>query len=135
MRRYLIAVTVVVMVIPFGEAALGQQRMGGTTANQGFQVGQNTGGGQGQSGNFGVGTAGQVDTNARYMRDNRQGAFVGPRATPALWAARQRVGRTRTGIYGAAAGVERTSTRAVEVDRKTRSGLFCGLGSRLPSEA
>lgn len=77
MRRYLIAVTVVVMVVPFGKAAFGQQRMGGTAANQGFQVGRSTGGGQGQSGNFGVGTAGQVDNNARYMRDNRQGAFVG----------------------------------------------------------
>lgn len=76
MRRYLIVAAVVIMVGSDGRAAFAQRQPGRSTANQGFQVGQNTGG-QGASGNFGVGTAGQVDTNARYMRDNRQGAFVG----------------------------------------------------------
>lgn len=77
MRRYLIVAAVVVMVGSFAEGTFAQQRMGGTTTNQGFQVGGSTGAGQGEQGNFGVGTAGQVDTNARYMRDNRQGNFVG----------------------------------------------------------
>jgi hypothetical protein len=50
---------------------------GATTGNQAFSVGGRTTGGQGSAGNFGIGTAGQIDTNARFMRDNRQGAFVG----------------------------------------------------------
>ena len=78
MRRYLIVVTVVMVIGPLAEAAFGQARPGGTASNQGgFQVSGGSGGGQGSAGNFGVGSAGQVDTNARYMRDNRQGAFVG----------------------------------------------------------
>jgi len=35
------------------------------------------GGGLGSSGNFGAGTAGVADSSDRFMRDNRQGAFVG----------------------------------------------------------
>jgi osmotically-inducible protein OsmY len=77
MRRYLIIAAVVAVVGLVGQEAFAQQRAGGAASNQaGFQGG-NQGGGQGSAGNFGVGTAGQVDTNARYMRDNRQGAFVG----------------------------------------------------------
>jgi len=78
MYRHLLAVAVVLVIGLTAHPAYAQQRVGGATGSQGgFQVGGATGGGQGSAGNFGVGTAGQVDTNARYMRDNRQGAFVG----------------------------------------------------------
>ncbi len=79
MRRPMIVVSLALAMGLVAESAFAQrQSSGGTgTGNQAFSVGGNTGGGQGSSGNFGVGTAGQVDTNARYMRENRQGAFVG----------------------------------------------------------
>jgi osmotically-inducible protein OsmY len=73
MRRLILVLTVALVVGLIGQEAFSQARGGGQT---GFEVGGSTGG-QGSSGNFGVGTAGQVDNNARFMRDNRQGAFVG----------------------------------------------------------
>ena len=96
MRRYLIVAAVVVVVGPLGEAAFAQQRPGGATTNQGFQVGGATGSGQGEQGNFGVGTAGQVDTNARYMRDNRQGNFVGSDSSDTGFVGAATVGRHRS---------------------------------------
>ncbi len=102
MRRYLIVVAVVVLVGSNGQAAFAQQRAGGTTGQGGFEVGGATGGGQGSAGNFGVGTAGQVDTNARFMRDNRQGAFVGADS-----------GETSSFVGGATAGSNRASTRNI----------------------
>lgn len=78
MRRFMIVLGVAAAMGLIGQDAFAQQRPGGGGAgNQGgFEVGNQTGG-QGSAGNFGIGTAGQVDTNARFMRDNRQGAFVG----------------------------------------------------------
>lgn len=78
MRRFMIVLGIATAVGLIGQEARAQQRAGGGgTATEGFQIGGAAGGGQGSAGNFGVGTAGQLDTNARYMRDNRQGAFVG----------------------------------------------------------
>ncbi len=78
MRRSLIIAAVVSVAGFVGHEAFAQQRAGGSSrSNQaGFQVSGQTGG-QGSAGSFGVGSAGQVDTNARFMRDNRQNAFVG----------------------------------------------------------
>jgi BON domain-containing protein len=101
MRRYLIVVAVVVLVGSNGQATIAQQRAGGTTGQGGFEVGGATGGGQGSAGNFGVGTAGQVDTNARFMRDNRQGAFVGADSADTGF------------VGGATAGNNRASTRNI----------------------
>ena len=83
MRRYLIVAAVVLGGSLVADGAFAQGRVGGTTANQGFQVSGGRTGGLGEQGSFGVGTAGQVDTNARYMRDNRQGTFVGADASDA----------------------------------------------------
>ncbi len=74
MRCYLIVAAVVLVASSLGLPAFGQGRVASGTGNQAFNVG---GGGQGPSGAGDIGSVGQQDTNARYMRDNRQGAFVG----------------------------------------------------------
>ncbi len=84
MRRFVIVLGIATAVGLIGQNALAQQQAGGggaTGAQGGFEVGGATGGGQGSAGSFGLDSAGQVDTNARFMRDNRQGAFVGADAS------------------------------------------------------
>lgn len=79
MPRNLIIVAVVSIVGLTAHDLFAQRQISSGAANQrGFQVGgRSSQGGQGSAGSFGVGTAGQVDTNARFMRNNRQGEFVG----------------------------------------------------------
>lgn len=78
MRRFMMVVGLGLVIGLVGQEVFAQRQgsTGGASSNQAFSVGSSTGG-QGSSGNFGVGTAGQTDTSARFMRDNRNGAFVG----------------------------------------------------------
>ena len=98
MRCYLIVAAVVLVASSLGQPAFGQRTGGsaaGGTGNQAFNVG---GGGQGASGSGDIGSVGQQDTSARYMRDNRQGAFVGADAgdTSFVGAASDASGQTRS---------------------------------------